>query len=57
MGDSIKLGKVKLNLKEIVEEEKDLTERDIKERNGHEELLEIGSIKSNSCHNSQLSYK
>ena len=38
-GTSIKLGKVKLRLKEVIEEEKEMTERDFKSQSIHNDLI------------------
>jgi E3 ubiquitin-protein ligase DOA10 len=48
-GTYIKLGKVKLRLKEVVEEEKEMTERD-NSKSLHPDLLEVKSmsVKSDS---------
>ncbi len=45
----IKIGKVKLKLKEIVEEEKELTEKDFKSKSIYlQELAEVKSISAKS---------
>lgn len=49
-GTYIKLGKVKLRLKEIIEQEKEMTERDIKSKSMNVDLLEVKSISEKSIH-------
>jgi hypothetical protein len=54
-GTYIKLGKVKLRLKEVVEEEKEMTERDMKSNSQHFDLLEVKSVSEKSQHSKQSS--
>ena len=46
IGSMVKIGKVKLRLKEIVEEEKELTEKDFKSQSIYMQELELAEVKS-----------
>ena len=52
-GTYVKLGKVKLRLKEVIEEEKEMTERDLKSNSLHyDQLIEVKSVSEKSLHSS-----